>query len=184
MKDAEANNQNPRGDHNDENEKPNLRVMEDSHIFLKKVPKVSIEDDFTLRVRSNRKFIFSIHSSVITTITNGRLDLGKVHSRLENEASNHGYKFLKWPLNDTIFKHVDVNEFKHACNTVLRDINIILYTNPLTVSDNDERLRLIKRFHDDPLTGGHLGRNKIYAKMRDSYHWKGMSKDIAQYVKN
>lgn len=116
--------------------------------------------------------------------TNDRFFLGKIQSRLETMASNHGYKLLNWPLNDTIFEFIDVNQFKQACNEVLKNLRIVLFTNPLTVTDNDEKQKFIAKYHDDPLSGGHLSRNKIYARLREMYYRKGMSKDIVKYVKN
>ena len=39
-------------------------------------------------------------------------------------------------------------------------------------------------FHDDPNTGGHFGRDKVYNKIKARYYWKGMKNEIAQYIKN
>jgi len=37
--------------------------------------------------------------------------------------------------------------------------------------------------HDDPLQGGHTGIAKTLAKVKRHYFWKGMSKQIADYIK-
>lgn len=40
---------------------------------------------------------------------------------------------------------------------------------------------MLSECHDDP-SAGHLGREKTYARIAKSYHWPGMSRDIAKYV--
>lgn len=41
----------------------------------------------------------------------------------------------------------------------------------------------LKKFHDDPVYGGHTGQKKLYAKLRQNFYWKHMTKDIAKYVR-
>ena len=41
-----------------------------------------------------------------------------------------------------------------------------------------------KKYHDDPINGGHIGITRMIKKIRLHYHWKGMTKDIAKYVQN
>jgi hypothetical protein len=43
--------------------------------------------------------------------------------------------------------------------------------------------KILQDFHDDPMTGGHLFADKTYSKIKDTYYWKNMRKDIEQYVK-
>ena len=43
---------------------------------------------------------------------------------------------------------------------------------------------ILKRYHDDPDSGGHDGFLRTYLKIRNRFHWKGMKDEIAQYVKS
>lgn len=91
---------------------------------------------------------------------------------------------IKWPINDRIFTKINIQNFKNACNSILKKLGIILTLVPKIISDDKEKIQIIKKYHDDPLTGGHFGRTKVHAKVKEVYSWKGMSKDIAAYVKN
>ena len=46
----------------------------------------------------------------------------------------------------------------------------------------DERVKIICSLHD-ALIGGHKGINKAYHKIRERYYWKGMRRDITEYVR-
>ena len=60
-----------------------------------------------------------------------------------------------------------------------------MLTDPIvTVTDTNEKQKLMNVYHNDPLIGGHCGRRKLYAKLRTKYFWKNMSKDTAIFVKN
>ena len=48
-------------------------------------------------------------------------------------------------------------------------------------NDGALRTRLIHEFHDTP-QGGHFGRDKTVAAMRQRFHWAGMQAQVAQYV--
>lgn len=87
-------------------------------------------------------------------------------------------------MNDSIFTAVNIDDFKEACDSVLNKLKIIL-TKPLLKIDNEsEKQRLISKYHNDPLVGGHVGRNKLIAKLKERYIWKNLSKDVARAVKN
>ncbi|XP_042222320.1 uncharacterized protein LOC121866680 isoform X1 [Homarus americanus] len=42
---------------------------------------------------------------------------------------------------------------------------------------------ILKACHDNPATGGHFGRGKTFRKISQRYYWKGMKKDVQEYVK-
>lgn len=50
-------------------------------------------------------------------------------------------------------------------------------------SNNDLKLLILKWLHDSPI-GGHSGRDVIAAQVKSLFFWKGMAKDIQQYVQN
>ena len=47
----------------------------------------------------------------------------------------------------------------------------------------DEKAAALKECHDSPM-GGHFGRSKTYALLKRLGHWKGMAKDVREYVKS
>jgi len=46
-----------------------------------------------------------------------------------------------------------------------------------------EKEAILSTFHDDPIQGGHTGIQKTLAKVKRYYYWKGMSKDITDYIR-
>lgn len=51
-----------------------------------------------------------------------------------------------------------------------------------TISDPDDKLNILKAFHDNPL-GGHFGVSKTYKKIRRKFKWRGMKKYIASHIR-
>ncbi|KAL4127100.1 hypothetical protein QTP88_011298 [Uroleucon formosanum] len=58
-------------------------------------------------------------------------------------------------------------------------INVLIYTE--TVMSNQDKLDIIKLYHDS-LLGGHLGVTKTLKRIRTQIQWKGMRKDVRQYI--
>lgn len=52
------------------------------------------------------------------------------------------------------------------------------------VNDENEKIEIMKKLHDDPIQGGHSGQKRLYAKIKSKYYWKGMSKQISNFVKD
>lgn len=118
------------------------------------------------------------------TIINEKLDLAAVFSKLQRIAKDKKIGKIQWPLNDEIFKCYTVNKFKEIGEANLEDLQIVLISSPTQITDENERLQLINRFHNDPIFGGHCGQKKLYAKLRRYYYWKNMTKDVAKFVRN
>lgn len=51
------------------------------------------------------------------------------------------------------------------------------------ITDLEERKRIIRENHYG-LLGGHTGQKATYAKLRVKYHWKGMQRDVEEYIRN
>lgn len=115
---------------------------------------------------------------------NEKLTLKTIFSKLQKAAESNNIRKLQWPLNDKIFEMCNIEEFKYACRNDLNNLQIILCRPPKTISNPEEKLRILEQFHDDPLYGGHCGQKKLYAKIRSNFYWKGLTRDIAKYVKN
>jgi hypothetical protein len=41
---------------------------------------------------------------------------------------------------------------------------------------------VIEHFHDEKMSGAHLGVHKVFNKIRSQYHWPTMQKDTKNYV--
>lgn len=77
-----------------------------------------------------------------------------------------------------------INEFKNAANNILKNLQIKLIQTPIIVDNKDMRQNLLKKFHNDELYGGHCGKKKLYAKLKDQYYWRKMTRDIANFIDN
>lgn len=115
---------------------------------------------------------------------NGILDLDRFVLRLEQEAGKINVAKIQLSLNDDIFKRVPIKEFKRVANLKLKSMTIALTPKILVISNNQEREKIIKTYHDNPITGGHTGKKRLIEKIRQNYYWKRMSHDIATYIKN
>jgi hypothetical protein len=105
-------------------------------------------------------------------------------TELDKLAGKIHFDELKIYQNDIIFQYISLEKFKNMANKYLNKVIIKICANKINVNDKNERLELIKKFHDDPITGGHSGQKRTLSKIKDKYSWKAMSKDIAKYVKN
>lgn len=105
-------------------------------------------------------------------------------SKLQKFASKGRVRTIKLSVTDEIFKKCTISELKDHGNKYLKSLRIILIKPRKYIEDEEERLRIIKLYHDDPLFGGHKGTNRLYAELRANFAWKNMAKDICTYVKN
>lgn len=115
---------------------------------------------------------------------NDKLSLNTILSRLQSAADALKINKIQWPLNDTIFKLCTEEEFKKACNETLNNLIISLVKPCIIINDEQEKIELLHKYHNDPLYGGHCGRNRLYAKLKSMYYWKNMSKNVTDFVKN
>lgn len=167
-----------------------VKVLEELHSsFEKGIPRVKcIRLRTQLKITHLKLYAYEGHRRILNVdlhdmIVNEKLALESVLSKVQKEANNHNVTKLQWPLNDEIFSYCTVNEFKNACEKILRNLQIKLIRRPKTVINDDEKVDLMSTFHENPIFGGHSGQKKLYAKLRGSYYWKGMTRDIAKFVK-
>jgi len=59
----------------------------------------------------------------------------------------------------------------------------LLYHGKKEVLIKSRMPNILKVCHDNPVSGGHFGRDKTVAKISDCYYWKGMKNDVHQHVK-
>lgn len=113
---------------------------------------------------------------------NEKMNLDSFLSKLDKKATSLSLAKIQISSNDDIFRIITIDQFKSACNKNLEDLIVYITTIPKKVLDENEKNDLLKKYHDDPIFGGHAGKTKIYAKLRPNYYWNNMSKDISKYV--
>lgn len=114
---------------------------------------------------------------------NGQTDLTKCLQVINEMAKNTNIKSLSIKRDDKPFTMIPLAVFKQACNEVTKDIRIIIYVPVQILKDNELIQKLISENHDTP-TGGHVGTNRLFNKLRSKYYWRNMKNTIKNYVKS
>ncbi len=60
----------------------------------------------------------------------------------------------------------------------------VLYHGDKEVLTKSRLHTILEACHDNLIYGGHFGRDKTFAKISERYYWRGMKKDVHQYVKD
>lgn len=81
-------------------------------------------------------------------------------------------------------EYISLNEFKEIGNKTLDKITIVISNKPREIENVNERLKLIKQFHNDPVVGGHVGKKRLLAKLQMYCYWRKMYIDVSKYVDN
>lgn len=110
--------------------------------------------------------------------------LEKIFQYIEGALPHERNKIQKIAITkeDVLFKMIDMNSFKKIGNSILRNVQIILYNKPKYVIDQME-INNILNFHHNSSTSGHLGVNRLYKKVKPLYSWPDMKKTITAFVK-
>lgn len=145
-----------------------------------KINKNGIPTQINLSAYKHHKKIFEI----ILGLDNEKVTLLALLSKLQDKAKIFNIKLIEWPLHDYIFEMCTVNEFKKLANTILTDLQINLVKTPKEIKNDEEKINILEKFHKDELFGGHCGHKKLYAKIKDHFYWRKMTRDIAKYIKN
>lgn len=139
------------------------------------------EDKYNLLIIHKRKMLMKLdlsHQSV-----KDRSSLAVVLSMLQEKANKLGLYKVYTRFDDMLFEQAKIEVFKEIGNEFLTNLKIILIPPMIIVDDENERLNIIKRFHDDPVDGGHVGIKRLFAKISSKYSWKNMMKSISNYVR-
>jgi len=68
-------------------------------------------------------------------------------------------------------------------NKILKSLRVKLLNPVNQITTNNEKEAILSTLHDDPIQGAHSGITKTLAVVKRHYYWKGMSKDITQYIR-
>lgn len=163
-----------------------IKVFEDFTVNRKKTAKIRLTN---MNINNGKiamiEFkIYKNHETICSLILNQDneiLTLKSILSRIENLANEHGIHELEWPSYDRIFEISTMQDFKIIANNTLKNLQVYLTKSPLRIFNDEEKLQIIEKFHNDQLYG-HCGQKKLYAKIRDVYYWRNMTRDIARYI--
>lgn len=131
---------------------------------------------FGLKIQSNNDNI-----NKIVTIQTIMKEIEKGAPKITNKRNNS--YMLAIATNDLIFKYIDIQKFKQIGNDILRNTTILLFEKPRLLTSQEQVNNVLNKFHNSP-TGGHLGINRLYRKVKSMYTWQNMKETISNYVKS
>lgn len=135
-----------------------------------------------IQIYKEKKNILELNICDLTV--NGKIVLEQFFPKLEKLVGGKGIKNLRISQNDEIFKEASVNEFIKIGSENLSNIRIAITPKIKVITDESEKLQILKKFHDDPILGGHPGTHRLLQKIKRLYHWKNLAKSVKNYVKN
>lgn len=179
---------------NDENEaigeKPHIYEV-NNYFISKKVPLITASLNKNIDVNN-------IANNLNIEITaHNREKLGTFESKLPFESHDSLREFFQWVdkvsinrdshklkiyENNLLFSIFSKQMFINTGLDILKNTCIAIIKQPKYVQDKQEREHIIQLNHDHPIFGGHVGRKRLQAKIRQNYIWPHMSRDIANHV--
>lgn len=143
--------------------------------------------------RSPRQYIISAHHkyrssqelfNFTVTFTNETLFAQQMFEKLQKLATELNIGKIKIFTDECIFKEVSITRFKELGNQSRELINLkIRLADPIRiVTCPIEQRKLIEKYHEDPLCGGHFGIQKMLRKLRMNYNWKSMQEQVQDLV--
>lgn len=105
-------------------------------------------------------------------------DLNKNKDKLSIVSSSNKDVIIDSNSDDALseINPVSEDEVSAVSNDRNKQINIE------NISDESDKLKILKAFHDAPL-GGHFGVSKTYQRIKQKFKWVGMKRDVNIYVK-
>lgn len=167
---------------NEKIERPKI-YEEISRQFDRKTPRIkcTLENSkLNLRAYQNHKPI--IEFVVSSTTEPNKFSLVTILRKIEKEASACKIYKLQLPKDDLFFRIFNLNELKIKGEIILKNLQLIVVNPAVKINENEKKLELMKKYHDDPIFGGHMGRKKMYTKLRSLFYWKGMINDINKFI--
>lgn len=130
-------------------------------------------------VHQHHKKLFELK---ICAKNGGNISIKIIILGLERLANAHEINLIQWPLHDEIFRHCRVDDFKQSCNLYLKNLTIALIKRPTQIHSKDEQKKLLEKYHNDEIFGGHCGQKRLYANLRAEFYWPNMTKDVSEFV--
>jgi len=109
--------------------------------------------------------------------------LRRILSKLDEQAEIGNLNEIHINNDHLLFDYISIEDFKLYGNEMLNQLKIIITTPVVKIDNDEERLAILQKYHDNLIEGGHCGQRRLYAKIRSRYYWKNLSKDIKNYVR-
>lgn len=157
-------------------------VEELSRKFIKNMPRIKCtlhENEIIISAYQNHKKLFWFNKA---NSTNEKCPLVDILLSLQERAVRKNIDKAQWSTNDDIFQIYTINEFKECGEKTLKELSISLIAAVETIKNGQQKIELLERFHNDPIFGGHVGKKKLYEKLRSQFYWPNMTKDVSKFV--
>lgn len=113
---------------------------------------------------------------------NANLFLSEIFAEINKISAGYSVEQFKILSNDNIFTLCTKELFKQMGNELLKEASIIITKPLIFVSDQNERERLLNLYHNNAIFGGHVGTQRMQAKLKQQYTWPYMNREIANLV--
>lgn len=112
-------------------------------------------------------------------------DLFTILSNLKSTLVEHNVTSFSMPRIGETHDGLQWEQIRSMIRYLFKPTGLIvnIFHNILISPETDEIDNVIKSFHDGP-GNGHPGLHKTYHRIKQTYKWKNMRKDITKYVKN
>lgn len=120
----------------------------------------------------------------VSQIGNSRAALERFLTQLDEKTSRIGIKYVSIKNEDILFSLIEAQKIKDVATKILKNLTIRVVPSPERITNRELQLELVEKLHDDLIAGGHPGQKRLKAKISQRYTWKGMSRDVAKFVKN
>lgn len=139
------------------------------------------DDVIQMNVFQKSKKLFSI---VVSNVKNNASPaLLEAMIKLQELTNKYNILHLQWSMNDVLFKIMGKEKVVTICKNVFNKLHIILLRQPISIVNENERMKLLTEFHNSPMFGGHCGQKKLLHNLQAKYYWPRMRKDVAKFVK-
>ena len=147
-----------------DNDKQVVTAVETRNMRKQREQEVDVGDSFIFKVKDE-----AFDKSNFTSHQKSDVSLQKLFSKVVNMNDLNEFDTAYFVKNDILYRKYYHRKSKS------------IYTQ--IVVPHILRQKLMSVAHDLPLSG-HLGKNKMYAKMMKTYHWPKMYNDIAYYCRS
>lgn len=116
---------------------------------------------------------------------NTAFELDRMLNRLNYILKQKNVDEIKMYDNDALLKIIELSKLKNAVEKILlKNKCLIVARAPIIIKKENEIDEIIKKYHDDPISGGHCGMKRTLAKVRSGYYFRNMFKKLKKYIKN
>ena len=127
------------------------------------------DDVIELKIKSaNYKETIVVIQMNKACIENGSQTLEFALSELNAIMTNIKRNKIAISLSDEMFKMTSVEQFKTTVTKLAKSFQLHIYKPPRFISTEEEIANILHDFHKSPI-GGHIGRHRLYLKLRYSY---------------